>query len=438
MKFCRFCGNQLPGRDIKFCPRCGKNIQIQVKKQVNASPQTRPPRIAKEKYIQPQPIRRVNKPHRPQVQTHIPVVRQRKQKEQVEKKVKISKGQHLTIFNQRIKASLERLTDSNSNLNHRESYQLSDHSNLILKLDELFTHQKSPLYEESDFIEATEEIIEETRKVLIRISEFLTSHLQTYGLDKIRKQWYELKEKQNHLELDRHRLTSLNTISEKLEKNFNILSYRLDDAKSVKMERSIFFGTYPQVHHYYFTELEKIIPDYIELIHASGFYQYYRNEVRILQKVQQYFTSSKYPIVDPQEVYYSSTDYLSRRNKVGKKLEIKLIEIQRQIIINQDLIRELRIRYIDAMEKVIENTPHDILLMKDVVDEHKDLKTSSESQSILEKGFNEDLELITPIGQLSSLNHLSNLGDFDTMNQLDKLDKLGAIKKLEELSKSSE
>ncbi|MFV2014314.1 MAG: hypothetical protein ACC656_02710, partial [Candidatus Heimdallarchaeota archaeon] len=364
MKFCRFCGAKLPARKIKFCPKCGKNLAMQNEVKAARTSRTRPPRESREKYIQPQPITKRRPTHRPQIQTRAQQVRHVKPKKSGNQVIELNKNQQLIILNQRIKASMERLNDANKNLDHRKNYQLADHTNLILQLNELVDYQKDPLFKKSELVDNCNEVIEEANVVLIRISEFLTSHLQTHGLRKMREQWYELKENQSHLELERDRLTSLNKISEKLEKIFNILSYRLDDVKSVKMERSIFFGAYPQVYHYYCTVLKKLIPEYTEQIKVSGFDQYYKNEIRMLHLINEYFSAQRYHIINPQEVYQSCIEYLNQRNRTGKKLDTKLIELQRQIITNQDLFQGLRKRYIEIMEEVIDKTPHDILLMK--------------------------------------------------------------------------
>ncbi len=90
------------------------------------------------------------------------------------------------------------------------------------------------------------------------------------------------------------------------------------------------------------------------------------------------------------------------------------------------------------MEEVIEKTPQDILLMKDITDEHSGLVDLSEKRSSSEIEFIKGLEIISPVAQLSSLGDLTDLDEFSKTNQLGDLEELRATIKLEEYSKSSE
>jgi hypothetical protein len=418
MKYCRFCGNALPIREsVKFCPKCGKNISAQ------KTTQSRPPREAIGRSIQPKPIRKQGK-HKPKIQTR----EDRSKSIQIEKsKIEITPEQQLVLYNQRIKASIERSVDSNSNLEHRDSYQLSDHSHLVIQLNELLEFRNNKLFPRSEYVDTVNETLSSSKNVLLRVSEFLTSHLDIYELQKVRNKWFNLKEQQSHLILDRDRIKSIIQEGAELEKNFNLIGYQLENTQNIEIPRSVFFASFPEIHHNYFELLGKTISGYVEKIEASGFNSYFRDEVRYLERYQKYFTDREYQMVNPLEVHQGCIGYLEAKNKASNKINSRLIEIQRKIITNKDVIDQLKDKYLAEMENAIDNTPHDILLMSDHEVLTKPIISLDKKRK--KKGVSWILQS-NSVDQMTNLEHLNDLNDLEKLKSLSKLETLKDSEKL--------
>ncbi|OLS22741.1 MAG: hypothetical protein HeimC2_28890 [Candidatus Heimdallarchaeota archaeon LC_2] len=437
MKFCRFCGSKLPtGSNPKFCPKCGKNIVTKPKSQ------SRPPvRVIKPNLIhQPQPLERKTTNFRPQVENRRSIrTKKIKAKKKVKtvniehkSKMKLTSRQAQIVFNQKMESILTRITETNDALATRDSYQLADHHTIMLHIEELKDLVKSPLFESSNLEHKKRQVSLDSSAIIIRISEYLTSHLSSFGLDIIREKWYQLKEQQAHSELDVERINLLLIDADKLEKNFNLIAYRLESSTRNSVPRSVIFASYPQVHHYYFTEIKKQIPSYLEKIKESGFHRYYNNEKKLLLRIQYYFESANLEMFAPFELYSIITNYLDTKNNVYRKITAKKKNIEKSLIEGYQQFKTIRDEYIQIMAKVLNEIPLDILLMgegkeDDTTFKHEEITIDTIS-ALQELGNNDN----------QGLDELRDLNDLKAINKLNSSNKLNDIEDLENLSEISE
>ncbi len=442
MKFCRFCGSTLPTRSTpKFCPKCGKNISLQ------SRPQSRPPtREQKQKLRQPKPLERKTPNYQPHVDT-----RQKIRKEEINKRktkevevidpVIQTSQQAQIVYNQKLESIISRLNEMNKSFVKRDSYQLADHKAIILRLEELNELQNNPLYSSSELEHIVRQSLMDSSEVILRILEFLTSHLSTYDLDRVREKWYQIKEQQIHSELDIERIKSLKEDSDKLEKNFNILAYRLEGSSTKSIERSLIYASYPQVHHYYFNDIKKQIPEYLKKIDESGFFNYYKNEKKILAQIQNFFENPHEHKFAPFELYTAIAYYLDLRNKVNQKINSKRSYIEKRLIDVYEQFKITREKYIEIMDRVLDETPLDVLLMRGKEEENFEFINPeiflSKTTIPVKRPAKHDLVLRENL-------ELSNLGDFKDLSEISELadltdfNKLNDIEELRKLSKISE